>query len=145
MVVSSSDLSALLARDQAEFVREAYQILLQRPADGAGLAFYLDRLRSGATKQRVLAELASSKEAAPVFQSSVALQELVRLQGVRRRLSLRRLLRRIAPGRRPAILTVEQPGGSYSLPVGSDLTIAERAIHRRLSQAIAMPDEEASQ
>ena len=48
--------------DGEEFVRQAYQRLLERPADLGGLHNYTAQLMAGMSKQQLIAELESSPE-----------------------------------------------------------------------------------
>lgn len=128
----------MLALEGADFIRTAYQELLGRAADASGLEHYLERVRVGVGKRRVLAEIASSAEARPLVAASPALHALIRTEGVRRRLSFKSVLRRARPA--PA---ASRAGKAYVPPVASDLTAAELAIHRRLVQALATPDDRA--
>jgi GT2 family glycosyltransferase len=55
--------SELLQLEDLAFVEQAYQALLGRAADPAGLRNYLERVRAGAPKALILAELRASEEA----------------------------------------------------------------------------------
>ena len=136
--LTTENLNAILALDGADFIRAAYQDLLGRPADANGLEYYLGRVRSGVRKSRILAEIASSAEARPVVAASPALKALIRSEGVRRRLSFKGVLRRARPAP-----VASRAGQAYAPPLASDLTSAELAIHRRLAQALATPDDRA--
>ncbi len=57
-----TDLSSLLQLDKAIFVRRAYQALLGRPADSAGLGHYLEQMRRGVSRAYIVAELRCSAE-----------------------------------------------------------------------------------
>jgi hypothetical protein len=57
-------LEELLACDGYPFIRRAYWVFLGREPDPSGLANYLEQLRSGTPKVRVLRELAQSPEGA---------------------------------------------------------------------------------
>ena len=58
----SSRLKAILSLDGAEFLGEAYLLMLGRPADPEGFRNYSARLRSGASKLSIAAELHASPE-----------------------------------------------------------------------------------
>ncbi|WHO40197.1 DUF4214 domain-containing protein [Sphingobium sp. AP49] len=58
----AQSLQAITAVDGDIFVRWAYITLLGRPADEAGLAFYLRRMREGKTKVSILKQLRRSPE-----------------------------------------------------------------------------------
>ena len=58
-----SSVEELLALHDEEFVDVAYQVILGRKADSSGKAHYLDRVRTGGSRHRVVAELALSDEA----------------------------------------------------------------------------------
>ena len=55
-------LDALLKLHDEAFVTSAYKVLLGRPADPGGLENYLRRVRAGAQKSQIIAELAGSPE-----------------------------------------------------------------------------------
>jgi hypothetical protein len=55
-------LEALLKLHDEAFVTSAYKVLLGRPADPGGLENYLRRVRAGAQKSQIVAELAGSPE-----------------------------------------------------------------------------------
>jgi hypothetical protein len=57
-------LEELLAYDDEEFVHRAYQALLGREADPAGLGNYVERLRDGVSKLQIATELRMSEEGA---------------------------------------------------------------------------------
>jgi hypothetical protein len=59
-VASSTD--ELLALDDVAFVDCAYKTLLQRAPDALGVAHYLQLIRSGASKRRIIAQLRLSTE-----------------------------------------------------------------------------------
>ena len=46
-----------------EFVQAAYVAILKRPVDPQGLTYYLQRVRSGVSKERILAQILKSTEA----------------------------------------------------------------------------------
>jgi hypothetical protein len=56
------DLHELLRYNDREFIQVAYMAALRRPADRAGFAHYLDRLRSGRPKEEILIRLCRSTE-----------------------------------------------------------------------------------
>jgi GT2 family glycosyltransferase len=78
-------LQAILAKDDAAFVRTAYLILLQREPDPGGRSYYLGQLRAGKPKLQLLGELDKSTEVQkrltpiPGLRRSVALQKLARI------------------------------------------------------------------
>lgn len=57
----SSSAELVCLHDEA-FIQAAYESLLGRPADEAGLAYYLARLRTGYSKLSILRQLRSSEE-----------------------------------------------------------------------------------
>jgi hypothetical protein len=70
--------AALLALHGTPFVKTAYRAVLGREADPAGLAHYVDLLRSGYSRSHVLAALADSPEARASGPDVPGLQQLVR-------------------------------------------------------------------
>lgn len=73
---------ALLAYDDEFFIQHCYQTLLKRDADPAGMAYYLDRLKSGYTKRSIVFDIATSKEAKEIGQSLVGLDTLINEQSM---------------------------------------------------------------
>jgi len=63
-------------RDMA-FVEAAYLLMLQRPADPIGSAYYLDRLRNGFSQISVLDQLSRAPDAEPVWADVPNLRELL--------------------------------------------------------------------
>jgi hypothetical protein len=61
-------------RDMA-FVEAAYLLMLQRPADPIGGAYYLGRLRSGYSQISVLDQLSRAPDAEPVWSDAPNLRE----------------------------------------------------------------------
>jgi hypothetical protein len=68
----------LLALHGTPFVKAAYRTVLGREADPAGLAHYVELLRSGYSRSHILAALAGSPEARSSGQDLPGLQQLVR-------------------------------------------------------------------
>jgi hypothetical protein len=103
---AESALPALLALDDTEFVQQAYRLLLGRDSDEVGLGHYVQRLRDGEDKRRLIADLASSDEGRQRSQRLAGLADLVRAHAERPQpwpeRAARALLRRLgAPGREP--------------------------------------------
>ena len=55
----------LFMLDDLHFIREAYQRLLGRQADAEGERYYLGRIAAGHTREEIIAQLATSREATP--------------------------------------------------------------------------------
>ena len=68
--------SGLLALHDARFVRAAYLCILGRPADPGGFSNYLERVRSGVPKVRILQELVQSEEGRRTTPSIAGLDKL---------------------------------------------------------------------
>jgi FkbM family methyltransferase len=61
--VQAGNIAELLALHDAHFVASAYQTLLGRSADEAGMTYYLGRVRAGYAKIQIVAQLSRSAEA----------------------------------------------------------------------------------
>jgi hypothetical protein len=84
------DIETMLALQGRDFVAHAYATLLRRPADSAGLEFYLGQLRDGVDKLEVLRALATSAEGRARYVELPGLEERIASRGS----ALRRVLRR---------------------------------------------------
>jgi hypothetical protein len=63
-VPEPASLGELLELHDEDFVRAAYLLILGRAGDTEGRAFYVRRIRSGARREEIVVEMASSVEAA---------------------------------------------------------------------------------
>ena len=70
----------LMELHDGAFVKEAYQVLLGRAADPEGMRNYVDRLRVGDSKERIIAQIAASAEAKKRVTDLKGLTELVASQ-----------------------------------------------------------------
>lgn len=87
----------LLQRHDRDFIVAAYNALLGRDPDEAGLAFYVQRVRAGHDRVLVLAELGRSEEARLHAAQIDGLPELLARHDAERRRLLRSLRRDTTP------------------------------------------------
>ncbi|CAB3789239.1 hypothetical protein LMG28614_02830 [Paraburkholderia ultramafica] len=87
------DLSSLLSTDDIQFIESSYFTLLKRAPDIDGMNYYLARLRNGAPKIQILAQLSNSGEARATGVDLPGLKEAIRIYELTRFPIVGRLLR----------------------------------------------------
>ena len=90
---SPSTMAELLEHFDSDFVVHAYRVILGRAPDPSGLHNYLSLVRAGKSKERVIAELATSPEGQSRGVSFDGIDELLRRNRPKRRSLLAKLLR----------------------------------------------------
>lgn len=73
------DLNSLLLTDDIQFIESSYFTLLKRAPDTDGMSYYLTRLRNGASKIQILAQLSNSSEATATGVDLPGLKEAIRV------------------------------------------------------------------
>ena len=59
----AEQINIILAKSDAEFLFDAYQLILRREPDATGLAYYQSKLQAGVSKAEILNQLGNSREA----------------------------------------------------------------------------------
>jgi FkbM family methyltransferase len=90
-----TNLNELLDLFDEDFVRAAYLAVLGRPVDPDGLNNYLIQIRRGEPKEKIISELATSKEGRNRSHQMRGLPELIEKYQPRRELFIARLLNRM--------------------------------------------------
>ena len=75
-----TNLASLLQYEDGDFVDQAYRALLRREPDIDGRQFYIDRIRSGISKLKILTEMSSSPEARSRPPTVKGLRKAIRVQ-----------------------------------------------------------------